>query len=73
MTKKRQAALFQPCCEDGPLGGTGHGGLSPALRNEWFYARQSLVRAAGKKSAHAHFLIDISTMKMQKVDGINTV
>ena len=70
---ERQAALLQPRCEDGPLGGTGHRGLFPALRDVRFYARQSLVRTAGKKGENAHFLIDVSTMQMQKVDGINPV
>lgn len=52
--RERQAALFQPRYEDGPLGGTDHRGLFPTPRDVRFYGRKSLVRKAGKKSACAH-------------------
>lgn len=48
-------------------------GFVPCSQTRHFYARQSIVWAAGKKSAHIHILIDISTMKMKEVDGINSI
>lgn len=48
-------------------------GFDPCSQARHFYASQPMAWAAGKKSAHIHILTDISTMKMQEVDGINSI